>query len=165
MQNCIGGASTTFHMLNEESRKYFKRAIVMSGSVYSYFAFTATNHVKNMEECSLTKRKDQMIEYMQKADVRDLFQCYFRDDWGKTLKPEWVPTIEPKDASNGFLTECPTDIWTSSKAPVVDTLFTMVSQVCFIKSRFQFCGTKCNFHCTTRNKQPLILNCLRKRNR
>ncbi len=76
-----------------------------------------------------------MIEYIRVSDARDIAQCYYRDDWGKTLKPEWVPTVEPRNTSNGILTECPTDIWTSANAPVIDTLFTMVSAVRFIRSR------------------------------
>ncbi|XP_037033649.1 venom carboxylesterase-6-like [Bradysia coprophila] len=123
-----GGASTTFHMLNKESRKYFTRAMVMSGSVYSYFAFTATNHREKFGECSHTKDVNQMIEYMKTADARDIVQCYYRPDWGLTLKPEWVPTIEPEGTVNAMLTESPNIIWTSEKAPVVDTLFTMVNQ-------------------------------------
>lgn len=91
-----------------------------------------------MEECAHTKENHPIIEYMRNADARDIVQCYFRDDWGKTLKPEWVPTVEPKDAHDGFLTECPTDIWKSANAPVVDTLFTIVSQVCSIKIRLNF---------------------------
>lgn len=72
----VGGASTTFHMLSEESRKYFTRAMVMSGSVYSYFALTLQNHREKMESCAHTKDVNQMIEYIKLGDARDIIQCY-----------------------------------------------------------------------------------------
>lgn len=71
----------------------------------------------------------QMIEYMQRADVRDIIQCHYKADWGPTLKPEWVPTLEPKGTVDAMLSEKPDHVWTSkTNAPVFDTLFTMVSQ-------------------------------------
>ncbi|KAJ6639602.1 Cholinesterase [Pseudolycoriella hygida] len=112
-----GGASVTFQMLNKQSRDYFKRGMVMSGSVFSYFAFTPADHRQKMTECAHTEDVDQMIEYIQKTDYRDLIQCHYEKDWGKTLKPEWVPTVEIETAVNGFLIEAPEDIWISPKAP------------------------------------------------
>lgn len=41
-----GGASTHFHILSPESRKYFNRAILMSGSALNFWALSAVdNHV------------------------------------------------------------------------------------------------------------------------
>lgn len=92
-----------------------------------------------IKDSNFSESMNQIVEYIQKSDIRDIIQCYHRDDWGKTLKPEWVPTIEPKSANNAFLTECATTIWTSAKAPVVDTLFTFVSSVCLtILKSFEF---------------------------
>lgn len=119
-------------MLNEESRKYFTRALVMSGSAYSYFAFTEMNHRDSLVECAHTKDVNQMIKFIRVADVRDLIQCRFEDNWGPTLHPEFVPTMEPKGTVNGLVTEPSEDIWTSSKAPVIDTMFTMANQVIFL---------------------------------
>lgn len=101
----------------------------MSGSVYSYFAMTEGNHLHKMQECAGTRDIKQIIRYMRTSDSKDINQCYFKDDWGKTLKPEWVPTIEPKGTKNGFLTESPDKIWASNEAPVLDSLFSFVSQV------------------------------------
>lgn len=120
-------------MLNEESRKYFKRALVMSGSVYSYFAMTEGNHRQKLRECARTQNLDEIIRYMKVADSKILLQCYFENDWGKTLKPEWVPTIESPGTKGAIITQSPDDIWNSSwnRAPTIDTLFSFTSQVHF----------------------------------
>lgn len=101
----------------------------MSGSAFSYFALTETNHVEKMQECAHTRNVKQIIEYIKVADFLDIIQCHFKSNWGKTLKPEWVPTIEAPGTINGFITESPEVIWTSRKAPVMDTLFTSTSEV------------------------------------
>lgn len=122
-------------MLNAKSRKYFHRAFVMSGSIYSYFALTEGNHLEKIKECASITNTIQIIEYMKTANSSDILTCYFKDDWGKTIKPEWVPTIEPKGTTNAFITQSPDIIWNSSKAPVIDTLFSFTSKVC----TFLFC--------------------------
>lgn len=121
-------------MLNKESRRYFKRALVMSGSVYSIFALTETNHLKKMQQCAHTKDVNQIIEYVQTSDYKDIVQCYFKDDWKETLKGEWIPTIEAPGTINGFITESPDEIYASSNAPVIDTLFSFTSQVFLFRS-------------------------------
>lgn len=136
-----GGASTTFHMLNEESRKYFQRAMVMSGSIFSYFALTEGNHLEKIQKCTPKTDIIETIEYLRTANASDIVRCNFRDDWGKTLKPEWVPTIEPKGTKNAIITQSPDNIWNSKNAPVIDTLFSFTSKVfyfliCSIESRF-----------------------------
>lgn len=104
----------------------------MSGSVFSYFALTKGNHVDKVQECSHAKNWDQMVEYLRVSDARDIVQCYFEDGWGKTLKFQWVPTIEAPGTPNGFITESPDFIWRSKRAPVIDTLFSFNSVVNFI---------------------------------
>lgn len=101
----------------------------MSGSLYSYFALTTGNHLKKVQECANTRDPNQIVKYLQEADVGDITKCYFADDMGKTLKPEWVPTIEAPGTMNGLITESPDVIWKSLKAPVIDTLFSFVTQV------------------------------------
>lgn len=120
-------------MLNEESRKYFTRALVMSGSVFSYFALTPENHRQKMGECAHTDKLHQMTEYVVKSDYRDLIQCYYQYDLGITLKPDWVPTIEVSNAVKPFITLPPEEIWKSRNAPVIDTFFTFVTQVKFLR--------------------------------
>lgn len=45
---------------------------------------------------------NQMVEYLQVTDYQSLQEYYFRDDCGEaTIKPEWVPTIEPPGTFNG----------------------------------------------------------------
>lgn len=104
----------------------------MSGSVYSYFALSTGDHVQKMEECAHTRDVQQIIEYIKQADVRDIIQCHFKNDWGKTLKPEWIPTIEGPGPFDGI--QYIDTAWKSGAAPVMDTLFSIVSQV----GHFQF---------------------------
>lgn len=136
----LGGASVTFHMLNEISRKYFKRAFAMSGSIFSYFALTEGNHVNRIKECSNINNHDSLMEFLKTSASEILTQCHFTRDWGKTLKPEWTPTIEIPSAKNAFLTQSPDEIYNSAKAPVLDTLFSFTSQVLsnIFKRKFQF---------------------------
>lgn len=43
-----------------------------------------------------------MVEYLQVTDYQSLQEYYLRDDCGEaTIKPEWVPTIEPPGTFNG----------------------------------------------------------------
>lgn len=119
-------------MLSEESRRHFQRAYVMSGSIYSYFALSpGGNHLKKMQKCHPKKTRDpkQIVEYIKHADYKDIVKCHFKDDWGKTLKPEWIPTIEAPNTLNAFITESPDAIWMPDKAPVLDAMFSFVSQV------------------------------------
>lgn len=136
IESSTGGASATFHMLNEKSRRYFKRALVMSGTVYSYFAMTEGNHTQKMRKCAQTWDEKAIILWMKQTDYKTILKCYFENDWGKTLKPEWVPTIEPPHTKGGIITESPDDIWNSAAAPFLDTLFSFTSQVTFNRISF-----------------------------
>lgn len=47
MEFVVGGASTEFHVLSAESRKYFRNAIPISGSAQNPFALSsATDHLQ-----------------------------------------------------------------------------------------------------------------------
>lgn len=124
-----GGASVSYHILNEESRKYFNRAYAASGSAFNFFALTRENHLERMQECSKAKDSNEMIEYMKTTDSEVLAKCYFDINWGKTIKPKWVPTIEKPGTKGAFITQSPEEIYSSDKPPVVDALFSFASKV------------------------------------
>lgn len=115
-------------MLNQESRKYFDRALPLSGSVYNYFALDKGNHVARMQECAAIADLDKIIDYLKTANTDVLAQCYF-DRLRNTIKSKWAPTIENAEAVAAFLTETPDEIYNSGKVAAMDTLFAFNSQV------------------------------------
>lgn len=126
-----GGASVDHHMLNEESRKYFNRAHAASGTVFNYFgAPPKGNHLERMLECSQTNDQMSLIQYLKTAPAEDLVKCHFAMNWGKTIKPEWGPSIEKEDARMPFITQSLDEIYNSGKAPVIDAFFSFTDQVC-----------------------------------
>lgn len=120
-------------MLNKISRKYFKRAFAMSGSLFSYFALTEGDHVNRIKECFNINEHYSLIEFLKTSASEILTQCHFTKDWGKTLKPKWTPTIEVSTAENAFLTQSPDEIYDSAEAPVIDSLFSFTTQVFYEK--------------------------------
>lgn len=118
-------------MLNMESRKYFKRAMVMSGSVYSYFALNEGNQLHKIQECAQTTDKSKVIQYLKTEDSKVIQNCYLKDEMGKTLKLDWAPTIEPQGTPGAMIDKSPEVIWTSNEAPRFDTLFSFNSEVIF----------------------------------
>lgn len=122
----------TYQMLNEQSRKYFKRAFFMSGSALNYWALTTENHLDRIEECSRSKEFNEIIEYIKSTNSDELVRCYYDYVSNKALlKPKWTPTIENLDAKDAIITESPYNIYHSENAPVLDTLISFNSQVCF----------------------------------
>lgn len=117
-------------MLNEESRKYFTRAVPVSGSPYSYFALKTEDHLQRMYDCSKTTDQKSLVEYLKTASLEEIQQCKWETSWGNTINPKWVPTIEKPDAKMAFITQSPDDIYNSDNAPVMDVLFSFSNNVC-----------------------------------
>lgn len=128
-QICLGGASVSFHMLNEESRKYFNRAFLLSGSAFDYFALSELNHFERMQKFSNINDKNQLLEYLKTADSKMLADIDSISSFGKTLIPPWAPTIESPMTKGAFLTKTLEEIYKSDRAPVLDTWFSFTSQV------------------------------------
>lgn len=122
-----GGASVGFQMANEESRKYFNRAYILSGSLFNYFALTEEGHLERMLECSQTKDQTSLIDYLKTTDAEKLLECYFVTDWGKTIKPKWAPTIEKPNAKMPFITQSLDK--TYENTPALDVVFSFTDQV------------------------------------
>lgn len=126
----VGGASVIYHMLNEQSRSYFTRAYSANGSPFGYFSLSESNHMNRMQECSNINEPLRLIEYLRATDSKTLIQCHF--DSGKTMKPEWAPTIEKPDTPGAFISQMPEDTYNSSQAPIMDALFSFTSQVFYM---------------------------------
>ncbi|XP_031623525.1 esterase B1-like [Contarinia nasturtii] len=123
-----GGASVNYHMLNEESRKYFNRAFAMSSSALNFYALYEPNHLEIMQNFSNIQDKDKLIEHLKKEDSAILEQFRSTTSRGLVLlQSPWVPTIENSTTKGAFITESPEEIY-KSKAPVMDTLFSFTSQ-------------------------------------
>lgn len=136
-------------MLNEESRSYFTRAYTSSGSAYSYFALREGNHRKKLQECFQINDLANLLEYLRATDSDILVECYFQMDWGKTIRPNWVPTIEEPGTPGAIITQSLDEIYNSDKAPVMDTMFSFNSQV-FTRNCVTHCDCKISIS---------ILNC------
>lgn len=115
-------------MVNQESRKYFKRAFADSSSVFDAYAMRSRNHVQQVQECSKIHEMDKLIEYLKKESGDELVNCYpfaFSSD----LDPVWVPTIEKPNTKGAFLTKSPEEIYESNEAPIMDSMFSFMAQV------------------------------------
>ena len=124
-----GGASVNYHMLNEESRKYFNRAFVMSSTALNSYAFRKANHVQHLQEYSKTCKMNDLIEYLKKTNATVLNKSYRFDYFGNVVHPTYVPTIENPNAIGAFMTKTPEELYRSDSAPIMDAMFSFTSQV------------------------------------
>lgn len=123
-QNLPGGAFVQAHMLNLESRKYFSRAFCISGSI-DFWKTRHENHIREIQECLHTnKTGNELVEYLKTANATELAPCH--DVW-------WVPSIEGPNATRPFMTQTPEEIHKAGKTPPMDAMFSIVSQVLFVK--------------------------------
>lgn len=116
-------------MLNEESRKYFRRAFAISNSAFSGLGLSTKNHVQHVQKCAQSDKIDDLVKYVKTADITTLRNCYFRKFPGELFN-YWTPTIEIPTAVGAFMTKTPNEILNSDNAPVLDIMFSYASQVC-----------------------------------
>ncbi|XP_031627086.1 esterase B1-like [Contarinia nasturtii] len=124
-----GAASVNYQMLNEESRKYFQRALLLSSTALNYYTLYEPNHLERMQKHSNIQDKDELVEYLKTLDSDTLSQCETTSDFGTILlQSHWVPTIEDSKTKGAFLTKHPEEIYQSDEAPAMDTVLSMTSQ-------------------------------------
>lgn len=104
-----GAISADYQVLNEESRKYFQRVIILSGSAligYHTGNHECLMHIIARNASKITRNKEELIEYLKTADARQIQD--FVDDI-ENLPPiiSWSPIIEREDAINPFLRDEP----------------------------------------------------------
>lgn len=115
-------------MLNKESRKYFHRAYLTSGSALTSFALSKNDHMQRMQEFFKIYDADELIERLKIVDSEFLATQFYWDA-SKSLTFPWVPTIEGPNAFDAFMTETPEEIYASGKASVKDTLYSINTKV------------------------------------
>lgn len=115
-------------MLNAESRKYYSRAFCASGTAFNPFSnLCLTDHVKAMQDCYNIYVMDALVEFMKTATATTLQKCV---NPAKSL-PFWSATIEYQNAPAAFLTKTPDEIYETDDPPIIDTIFSLTSQVKF----------------------------------
>lgn len=97
----LGGASTHFQVLSNESRKYFRNAIVMSGTAENIWGISnEQNHIdlahimaKKIDEPNYSF--DELVELLKTAPARDIVNSatYFEMFFG-TIRLKFTPVIE-----------------------------------------------------------------------
>lgn len=116
-------------MLNEESRKYFKRAMCISSTAFSFYAINKANHTEKIQSCALRNDNNNLIDFLKTANSSTIAKCYpYEHD---TIYTTWSASIEKPNAIRPFMTEHPHDIYNSSKAPMMDVMFSFNSKVSF----------------------------------
>lgn len=123
-----GGVSAHFHMLNVESRKYFKRMFASSGSALSAYAIRKANHVQRTQKCLKIYEMKRLIDYLQWEKPSTLIACDPQIYPGG-ITAKWVPTIESRNTEGAFLTKSPDEIYGSGEAPAMDSMFSFTNQV------------------------------------
>lgn len=117
-----------FHLLNEESRKYFNRAYLSSSSVFSHYALHRANHLQGMKDFTGISADEELIKYLRTANS-DFLSKHYPFTYGKSLTPPWVPTIEHTNAVRPFITKTPDEIYGTGEAQAIDIMFSFNSKV------------------------------------
>lgn len=126
-----GAKSIQYHMLNEESRKYFQRAFMISGTALSTATYASSaygaNDLQQARQCLQIDDIDRLIEHLKVVNASVIARCFPVQIPGD-LSLTWTPTIESNSTHGAFLTEAPIDIYNSGKAPRMDTMFAFNSR-------------------------------------
>lgn len=123
-------------MLNKESQNYFNRAFASSGAALIFFVLHKANHVELLKKYTGIYDTKALIDYLKIADEYVLRTISPFDSKLGSLLTTWVPTIERANIKGAFLTKTPEEIYNSSEAPVMDTMFTFNTQVTSFKIIF-----------------------------
>lgn len=103
MDSLIGGSSTQFHMLNDESRTYINNALSTSGTAFSVWAMNAiTDHLPmayemadnfGHENCTF----EQLVDFLKTIPPQKLSYLPLTTlTWVPTLDFKFAPIIERK---------------------------------------------------------------------
>lgn len=125
-----GAKSIHYHILNKESRKYFNRAFMISGTATSPstpFKY-GVNNLPQTRECLGIVAIGHLIEKLKIESATVVARCKAFHMPGD-LNMVWIPNIEIKGTQDAFITEAPNVIYASGKAPRMDVVFSFTSQV------------------------------------
>lgn len=116
----LGATFVHAHMLNEKSRKYFTRAYLSSGSA-SRWKVQDYNHTQNLQKClKVNETGSALVDYMKTVNFTTLAKC---------SNLTWIVFYESPNATDAFITKTPKEIYNSNNPPVMDTMFSIASQV------------------------------------
>lgn len=120
--NTSGGAGANFQMLNRESRNYFHRSFVASGTSLNSYRPNDGAELQLMQRCTQIYDVDKLIQYLKTASSSSIAEC---NRMGTAI---WSPTVECSNAPKAFITESPDELYTSAEtAPIVNAMFSFNS--------------------------------------
>lgn len=112
-------------MLNEQSRKYYKRAFAIGGS--ALFAkppsLLRQDNMYLMKDCTKIQDTNKLVKYLETESLSDIYNCLRSNN-----SEFWTPTIERPNAIQPFLTQEPEDIYKSDQKPIMDAMFAFTSE-------------------------------------
>jgi len=152
-----GGASTHFHLISSESRKYFRAAAPMSGTTFNYWAFSKQNDhtdyaYKMAAELGQPKQSyNELVEFLKTVPADKIYQHgNVIDLLKRTARGVFAPVIEKRDAIQPFIVEPPSKIYSESRIDV-DTMFSLCAAeglTFYMKAldeMYNYDGLNCNF--------------------
>lgn len=99
----IGATFVHAHVVNEESRKYFTRAFLSSGSLSFWNLFIPDSNKKIQKCLGINEMsKDKLLKYLKTANMTILTKCN---------GDNWPLTVESSNAIRQFLTKRPGEIY------------------------------------------------------
>lgn len=115
-------------MLNAESRKYFQRALALSGVALVFSVIWKESQLQQAYECSNTNNSVDLMQYLKTANGSVLAECYALKST-TLFRSIWEPTVENSSVRGAFITKTPEEILKSNEAPVMDTMFSITTTV------------------------------------
>lgn len=122
-----GASAAHFHVLNAESRKYIKRALILSNSAFSFSAYRDGHNWNDVKNCTNISDDKKLVEHLKTADRTKLTKCHPFN--GKISGSIWQPRIEKPETKGAFLDRTPEQYFQSKRVPPIDIMFGMTSAV------------------------------------
>ncbi|CAH0751649.1 unnamed protein product [Diatraea saccharalis] len=128
-----GSSSVHYHCLSHMSRDTFTRAFLSSGSAFNPWAYThkPTKHAKKLAtlaNCSTTSSQE-MIDCLTSKSGEEIIRAQSgMYEWADHLFTPFVPTAEPLDTKNAFLTKHPLEVSRSGDVYRVPIIVTFCAQ-------------------------------------
>lgn len=100
---------SNYQVLNAESRKYFQRLFLMSGTAIDLNAISDINHVDEMYAFATNMSQPaenvtQLIEILQNVPAKQLLDFTSKLDLKKLMMRDWAPVIERTYFTYNFCT-------------------------------------------------------------
>ncbi|XP_027202264.2 esterase-5B-like [Dermatophagoides pteronyssinus] len=115
MGHDAGGASVSFHLLNQGVNQYFSNAISISGSVFSPWAIHDNPLAQARDfahRFSCGYRQDQIVECLRYQDLRQLMAVNNERDWEQNRQPFWFrPVVDRNVSSSALLRDFPLNLY------------------------------------------------------